>query len=220
MKEITIKAKKRKNAGKSYTKKIRKQGYTPAIIYGIEEPLMCELKTKELKDLIYTDKVYIVNLDFDGELIKCIKKDEQFHPVTDDLLHLDFMRVSDEHKTTMYLPVNLVGFAEGVKQGGFLYKLKRYVKVRGFISKFPDNIELDITSLTLGKSLKISDLDLDDIEILEHPSAVIAMVKLTRTTIDAPEEEEEEEEAVEGEEEAAEGEEGAEEKTDEQDKKE
>lgn len=190
MKEITLKAKKRTEAGKKYTKKIRKQGFTPAIVYGGNEPIMCEIETKALKNVIYTDKVYIINLDIDGEIVKCIKKDAQFHPVSDLVLHLDFLQVFDDKDVKIFIPVKLTGFAEGVKQGGHLYQLKRYILVKGKPAQFPDELSFDITKLTLGKSLKISEVTIENLEVLEPASDVIAMVKLTRAAMSQADEEE------------------------------
>ena len=183
MQEFNLKARKRTETGKKYTKKLRKEGYVPAVIYGGEENILCEIETKALKHLIYTDKVYLVNLDLDGEVYKCIKKDEQFHPVTDDLLHLDFLRIFDDKKVKIYLPVKLTGFAVGVKTGGHLYQLKRYMKVNAFPKDIPDNLQIDVTNLGLGKSLKIEELSFDNLEILEPASDVVAMVKLTRAAM-------------------------------------
>ncbi len=204
MKEFDLKAKKRTEAGKKYTKKIRKEGYTPAIVYGGEEPIMCEVFVKDLKNLIYTDKSYIINLDVDGQIIKCIKKDTQFHPVTDEILHVDFYQLNTEKPVKIYIPVRLEGFSEGVKLGGHLFLLKRYLNVKGNIANIPDEITLDITPLGIGKSLKIADIKIDNIEILEPAGDVVAIVKLTRAAMS----EADSEEGAEG----TEGEEAAEEK--------
>lgn len=190
MKEFNLKARKRTEAGKKYTKKLRKTGYCPAIVYGGNEPIMCEIETRSLKNLIFTDKVYLINLDIDGEIVKCIKKDVQFHPVTDEILHLDFLQVTDDKKIKIYVPVTLTGFSEGVKQGGHMYQLKRYILVNALASQLPDELVFDITHLTLGKSLKIADVVIDGLEVLEPKSDVIAMVKLTRAAMSQAEEEE------------------------------
>jgi large subunit ribosomal protein L25 len=183
MQEFNLKARKRTEKGKKYNKKIRKQGYTPAIIYGDEKNIMCEIETKALKHLIYTDKVYLINLDLDGEIIKCIKKDEQFHPVTDEILHIDFLKIFDDKKVRIFLPIKLTGFAKGVKVGGHLFQLKRYMRVNAFPKDIPDQLQIDVTDLGLGKSLKIKELSFDNLEIHEPESDVVAMVKLTRAAM-------------------------------------
>lgn len=194
MKEITLKANKRTETGKKYTKQLRKKGFVPAIVYGNKEPQKCELEIKSLKNIIYTDKVYIINLNIDGNITKCIKKDSQFHPVTDELLHIDFLRVFDDKEVKIYIPVTLTGFAEGVKAGGHIYLLKKYIHVKGLYTNFLDDIILDVTELSIGKSIKVTDLKLPKLEILEPPSEVVVMVKLTRAAMSQTDEDEENEE--------------------------
>lgn len=183
MKEFKLKARKRTETGKKYTRKLRKEGYAPAVIYGGPDNIICEVKIEDLRHLLYTDKVYIIELDFGKEKIKCIKKEEQFHPVTDELLHIDFLRIFDDKKTKIYLPVKTEGFSKGVQAGGHLYLLKRYVLINAFPKDIPDNLVLDITELGLGKSIKVSDVNMEGVEILEHTNDVIAMVKLTRAAM-------------------------------------
>lgn len=183
MQVFQVDGKKRTEAGKKYTKKIRKDGSVPCVLYGGSENIMFELNERSIKKLIYTDKVYIIELNLDGEIHRCIKKDSQFHPVTDNILHIDFLKIADDKLIKMYIPVKLNGFAIGVQAGGYLYQLKRYLHVRALPINLPDTIDLDITNLGLGKSLKISDLKYDNIEFIEHPSEVVAMIKLTRAAM-------------------------------------
>ena len=183
MQIFEVEGKKRTEAGKKYTKKIRKEGLVPCVLYGGEDNIMFEINEKSIKKLIYTDKVYIIDLNLDGVNYKCIKKDSQFHPVTDNILHIDFLKISDDKKIKMYIPVKLNGFAKGVQAGGYLYQLKRYLHVSAFPKHLPDTIDLDITDLGLGKSLKIVDLAFENLEFIEHKSEVIAMIKLTRAAM-------------------------------------
>lgn len=193
MEIITIKAKKRTEAGKKYIKNLRKKEMVPAIVYGgKEEPLMVEISEKALKPLLYTDKVYLIDLDVDGEVTKCIKKAEQFHPVTDEVLHVDFLRIFDDKKVRIYLPVKLTGFAKGVKSGGHLYQLKRYIRVEALPKYIPDQLQVDVTNLGLGKSLKIEELQFENLTILEPVSDVVALIKLTRAAMSKADTEKEE----------------------------
>ncbi len=204
MKEFELKAFKRTGKGKKYTNQVRKSGRIPAIIYGGEENIMCEVEVKALRHLIYTDKVYLINLDLEGEKIACIKKAEQFHPVTDEVLHLDFLRIFDDKKVKIYLPVKLVGFSKGVKSGGHLFQLKRYIRVKAYPKYIPDNLQIDVTEVGLGKSLKISEISFENLEVLDHPSDVVAMVKLTRAAMSKADEEAKTEEGEEAKEEKSE----------------
>ncbi len=165
----------------------------PAIVYGgQDEPLMVEISEKALKPLLYTDKVYLIDLDVDGEITECIKKSEQFHPVTDKVLHIDFLRIHQDKKVKIYLPVKLTGFAKGVKTGGHLYQLKRYIRIEALPKYIPDQLQVDVTDLGLGKSLKIEELKFDNITILEPSSDVVALIKLTRAAMSKADSEKEE----------------------------
>ncbi len=190
MKTIDIKVHRRDKTGKSDARKLRKQGYVPCVIYGGKETIHCYTTEKELKDLIYTPEVFLVNIDIDGEKkIQAIQKEAQFHPVTDRILHVDFLEVYEDRPVKVNMPVKLVGFAKGVQAGGQLYQLMRYIKVKGLVKHIPEHLEIDITDLGLGKSIKIADLHFDNLEIIEPPSAVVALVKLTRAAISRMQEE-------------------------------
>lgn len=199
MKSITVKVAKRTEKGKKYTKKIRKEGLVPGVLYGGKENVLFEVTNKELKKIIFTNQVYIIDLDVEGTVYKCIKKDVQFHPVSDDTLHIDFLEVQDDKPIELSIPVEVTGFAEGVKQGGFLFTMKRYIKIKALLKDIPDVVTVDVTELALGKTFTVSDLVIENVEILDI--GVIVMVKLSRTSMSAAgdEEEEEGEESVEGE---------------------
>ncbi len=190
MKTIDIKVHKRDKVGKSATRKLRREGYVPCVIYGGEEVIHCYTTEKELKDIIYTPEVFLINIDIDGQKkLQAIKKEAQFHPVSDRVLHVDFLEVTEDKPVKVHMPVKLVGFAKGVQAGGQLYQLMRYIKVKGLVKDIPEHLEVDITDLGLGKSLKIADLKFENLEILEPESAVVALVKLTRAAISRMQEE-------------------------------
>ncbi len=189
MKTIDLKVFKREGKGKSYARKLRREGKVPCVIYGDGEVIHGYVIEKDLKDLIYTPEVFLINVDLEGEKMQAILKDAQFHPVTDRVLHIDLMKVTEDKPVRVYMPVKLVGFAKGVQAGGQLYQLMRYIKVKGLVKDIPAHLEVDITDLGLGKSLKISELHFDNLEILEPQSAVVALVKLTRAAISRMQEE-------------------------------
>ncbi|MDX9769390.1 MAG: 50S ribosomal protein L25/general stress protein Ctc [Tenuifilaceae bacterium] len=180
MKEISLNGSVRTETGKKFAKQIRREERVPAIVYGGKENLMITLVERELKDIIYTPHVYIINLSIDGKTYKAIVKEMQFHPVTDKILHLDLLQVFDDKKLTVALPVKLTGSAEGAKQGGKLTLTTRKLRVCGFPKDLPEMIEVDVTELGLGKSRLVSELSFDKFEIIEPKSTVIATVKLTR----------------------------------------
>ena len=189
MKSIDLKVYRREERGKSAARKLRKEGKVPCVIYGNGDVIHGYVFERELKDLIYTPEVFLINIDLEGEKLQAILKETQFHPVTDRILHVDFMKVTEDKPVKVYMPVKLVGFAKGVQAGGQLYQLMRYIKVKGLVKDIPDHLEIDVTDLGLGKSLKISDLQFDNLEILEPESAVVALVKLTRAAISRMQEE-------------------------------
>ncbi|MDD3567194.1 MAG: 50S ribosomal protein L25/general stress protein Ctc [Bacteroidales bacterium] len=180
MKEINLNGSVRTETGKKFAKQIRREERVPAILYGGKENLMITLVERELKDIIYTPHVYIINLNVDGKAYKAIVKEMQFHPVTDRILHLDLLQVFEDKKLTVALPVKLTGSAEGAKQGGKLALTTRKLRVCGLPKDLPEMIEVDVTELGLGKSLLVHELSFDKFEVVEPKSTVIATVKLTR----------------------------------------
>ncbi len=189
MKSFELKAYKREEMGKSAARKLRREGKVPCVIYGDGNVIHAYVYEREVKDLIYTPEVFLVNIDLEGQKLQAIVKDTQFHPVTDHILHVDFMKVTENKPVRVYMPIKLVGFAKGVQAGGPLYQLMRYIKVKGLVKDIPDHLEIDVTDISLGKSLKISDLHFDNLEILEPGSAVVALVKLTRAALSRIQEE-------------------------------
>jgi len=180
MKEFKLNGSLRTETGKKIAKQLRKNNEVPAVLYGGEKSILLSVAERDLKDLIYTPDVHIINLTINKKAYKAIVKEMQFHPVSDKVLHIDFLQVFDEKKLTIALPVKLVGSAEGTKQGGKLSLTKRKLRVSGLAKDLPETLKIDIADLGLGKSRMVSDLNFDKFEIIEPKSTVIATVKLTR----------------------------------------
>ncbi|BDX38311.1 50S ribosomal protein L25 [Tenuifilaceae bacterium CYCD] len=187
MKTLELSAAVRKETGKTFAKNMRKSALIPANIYGGEENLMISLDEKELMKAIYTPNVYIVNLNVEGKVYSTIIKETQFHPVSDKILHVDFLQISDKKKITIGLPIVLEGQAEGAKQGGKLMQVVRKVRVSGIAKDLPESINIDVTNLGLGKSIMVGDLEFKKYSIAEPKSVVIATVKSTRAAKEAQE---------------------------------
>ena len=134
----------------------------------------------DLRKLVYTPEVYLVNLDVNGKKCNAIVKDLQFHPVTDRILHIDFLEVSENKPVVVEIPVKLEGLAEGVKAGGKLSLEMRKLRVKGIYTQIPERIVIDVTSLGLGKSIQVGAVSVPNLEILNAKNAVVAQVKLTR----------------------------------------
>ena len=215
MKTYDLKGKVRDAVGKKSTTAIRANKGIPSVLYGVNDNVHFSVKNSDVHRLIYTPEVYIVNLDIDGKKTTAIMQDIQFHPVTDAVLHIDFLEVSKDKPVVFEIPVRLNGMAAGVRQGGNLSLITRRLRVKGLYTDFPDFIDIDITNLLLGESIQVSDLDLGKLKILNPKDAVITQVKLTRVSLpedeveDDEDEDEEGEEGAEGAEESTEGGEGA-----------
>lgn len=189
MKTIELSAAPRTETGKKAAKQSRKSEYVPAVIYGAGENIMIALNEKELRKVIYTPIVYLVKLNVDGKVHDAIIKEVQFHPVTDKILHVDFLKVSENKPITIGLPINLVGQAEGVKAGGKLLQVVRKIRVKGLAKDLPDAIEIDVTKLGIGKSIMVGELSFDKFTVIEPKSMVIATIKSTRAAREAQQEE-------------------------------
>ena len=158
MKTIEIKGQIRKETGKKATKKLRKQKEVPCVLYGGEKNVHFSAHKNMFNNLIYTPSTYIVKLDVNGTKYDAVMKDAQFHPVTDEIIHIDFLQIFEDKKVVVNIPVQLHGFAEGVQAGGKLHILKRKIKVKAFHKDLPDQFDIDIENLELGKSIKIAEL--------------------------------------------------------------
>lgn len=185
MKTIELNAAVRTTTGKTAAKSMRKSALIPANIYGAEQNLMISLDEKELGKAIYTPNVYTVNINLDGKIYSTVIKEIQFHPVSDKVLHVDFLQISDKKKITIGLPIVLDGQSEGAKQGGKLVQVVRKVRVSGLAKDLPESIIIDVTNLGLGKSIMVGDLEFKKYSIAEPKSVVIATVKTTRAAKDA-----------------------------------
>lgn len=180
MEIIKIAGVKRETFGKKGSKEIRKNGMIPCVIYGNGESLSFAVNEKDVRKLIYTPNSYLVEFDIDGKQEKGVMREVQYHPVNDQVLHIDFYHVVPGKAVAIDIPVKLIGNAEGVKEGGKLALSKRKLRVSGDIDKFPDTLDIDVTKLGLGKSIFVGDLQYDGITILTPATTAICAVKMTR----------------------------------------
>ncbi len=206
MKTLAISAKLRNGTGKTDSKALRNQGNVPCVLYGGEKQVCFYAHENDFRSLVYTPDVFIVELDIEGEKFRVVMQDLQFHPVTDKLLHLDFLQIFDDKEVTMTIPVHLKGMSIGIRNGGVLSFRRRKIITRAIPGNLPDYIEINIADLDIGHSVFIKDLRVDEYTFLAPDNAVVVGVRTARELII----EEEEEEELEGEEgEIIEGEEGA-----------
>ena len=197
MKSLAISVIEREKVGKSNTRSLRNQGKVPCVLYGGEKQVCFYAHENDFRNLVNTPDVYVVELDINGEKSRAIMQDIQFHPVTDRILHIDFLEVFEDKEVTLSIPVILNGLAIGVRNGGNLMFRRRKIITRGIIDSFPDAIELDIEHLEIGQFIYIKDIEEDGCEFLAPDNAVVVGVKTARAAIEdelAEAEEEEEEE--------------------------
>ena len=192
MNSISISGKKRVDVGKVNTKKLRKEGEIPCVLYGGEEVIHFSAPINDFRHLIYTPHVYLVDLEIDGSAHRAILKDIQYHPVTDSILHIDFMEIFTGKPVIIKVPVKITGFAEGVKAGGKLTLEHRRLTVKALPKDLPDDLTIDVTNLGLGKTIKVGELSYENFELLDPKNYVVVSVKLTRAARGMSEEEGEE----------------------------
>ncbi len=180
METIKIAGVNRNAFGKKETKAIRKTGQVPCVIYGNGTTVHFSVDARSLKPLIYTPQSYLVEFDIEGKTEMGVMREVQYHPVTDQILHVDFYHIVPGKPIAIDVPVKLTGNSEGVKQGGKLILSKRKIRISATMENLPDAIEVDVTSLGLGKSVFVGDLKFDNIAILTPASTAICAVKMTR----------------------------------------
>ena len=209
MKTVSLSGALRAHVGKKDAKKQRREGLIPSVLYGGKEQVHFTLKTRDFEHLIFTPEVYLINLNIDGKEYQAILQDVQYHPVTDKVLHADFLEIIPGKPITVRLPLHFVGNVPGVIAGGRLVKKLRKILVKGLVDDMPDFIEIDMSHLNIGDNITVKQLQVEKLTFLENPNSVIVGVKTARGTALDLEEEEEGEGAVEGEE-GAEGEKSSE----------
>ena len=197
MKTFEIKGRLRKDVGKKSSRKIRNDGNVPCVMYGGEELVHFSVPELSFKDVVYTPNVYLIKLDIDGRTFETLLQDIQFHPVSDHIIHVDFKQISFDKEVATYLPIKLVGESVGIKQGGKLRLKRRKLKVKALPGNLPDFIEIDITKLDIGESIKIGEVVIDNLELLDPHRSMIVAIASSRIAKGMEEEVVEEEEVTE-----------------------
>ena len=189
MKEISVNGQKRTDTGKKASKLLRKEGFVPCNLYGekkgengLPEAFSFCASAAELRKVVYTPHVYVVNLNIDGAEHKAIIKELQFHPTTDALIHADFYEINETKAITVGIPVNLTGHAQGVRDGGRLNLSIRKINVTAPYKNIPEKLDIDVTELGLGKSIKVGQLSFDGLDIATPKEVIVCSVKSTRAS--------------------------------------
>ena len=182
MKTIQIEAVNRADYGKKATKAVRREGLIPCVLYGGGENVTFAIDVKAVKPLIYTPASYIVELVIDGKVEKAVMRDVQFHPVREEILHIDFYRVQEGKPVAIAIPVRLTGNAAGVKVGGKLAQSARKLVVKALEANLPDEIVVDVTPLKVGQTIFVGDLQFENLQFVTPATTAVCAVRVTRAT--------------------------------------
>ncbi len=192
MKTVSMSGSLRENVGKKDTKALRKEGKVPCVLYGgKEEQIKFCVSSRDFNPLLFTPDTNYVKIVIDGKEHNAILQDIQYHPVNDEVLHADFLRIFDDKPITIAVPVKTTGTAPGVLQGGKLNLKMRKIRLCGLPNNIPQEVVLDISKLSIGQNIKVAEISIPDVECMEVKSSVVVAVKATRNAVAATEETEE-----------------------------
>ncbi len=180
MKTVEIIGYRRANLGKVGSQKVREEGYVPCVLYGGEKQVHFAAPVILFRDLVYTNEAHFVHLNIEGEECQAILQEVQFHPVSEIILHCDFLRISEDRKIKMLIPTRLIGQAPGVAKGGMLVRKRAALKVYGYPKDMPDHIDVDCSQLDFHHAVKVGDMNITGLEFLDPKAAAIAAVEVPR----------------------------------------
>lgn len=196
MKVVALNGEPRKGLGKKGTKAVRNAGLIPCVLYGGDEPIHFSVGQKGIKPIIYTPEFKVAEITIDGNSYKAILKDVQFHPVTDDIRHIDFLQLVEGKPLKLEVPVRFTGSAPGVKVGGKLQQALRRVKIKTTLEHMVDHVMLDVSDLEMGFAIRVRDIEPQEgVEIMNAPGIPVASIEVPRALRSAEAEAEEGEEA-------------------------
>lgn len=180
MKTVEIIGYRRANLGKAGSQKLRDEGLVPCVLYGGNEQIHFYSPMILFREVVYTNEAHFVHLNIEGEECQAILQEVQFHPVSEIILHADFLRISEDRKVKMNIPIRLVGEAPGVAKGGALVRKRAALKVYGFPKDLPDHIDVDVSTLDFHHAVKVGDMKMDKLDFLDPKHASIAVVEVPR----------------------------------------
>ncbi|MDA9760284.1 50S ribosomal protein L25/general stress protein Ctc [Flavobacteriaceae bacterium] len=201
MKSITINGSKRESVGKKATKALRNAGQVPCVLYGGDQPVHFSAAELAFSKLVYTPNAHTVVIALGETTFNAVLQDIQFHPVTENILHIDFYQLFDDKEIAMDIPVVLTGNSVGVRAGGVLRRNRRKLRIKALPTNLPDNIVVDISKLKIGNKVYVSELENDGFKFLHTDNTVVCQIKQSRVSVDI--EDDEDEEGAEGAEGAA-----------------
>ena len=200
MKVVQLSGSLRANVGKKDAKAVRNAGNVPCVLYGTGEQTHFSVRSVDVEKIIFSPDVFKVEIDIDGKKVTTLIQELQMHPVTDKPVHVDFLELTDGKEVKVGIPVQTTGRSKGVLNGGRLLQVFRRLDIVGLPKDLPDAIQLDISPLRIGQAIRVRDIQIPGVKLLNDPSAVVVSVKMARGAADIDDEDEEEgEEGAEGE---------------------
>jgi large subunit ribosomal protein L25 len=184
MKSVSMSGSLRENVGKKDAKAQRAQGYIPCVIYGGKEQLQFVVEETQFQNLLFTPEVKYAVLEVDGKKFEAVVQATQWHPVTDHLLHVDFLEVVDGKPITIGIPLIITGTSQGVLRGGRLVKKLRKLTVKGLLKDIPEVITVDITNLEINDMIKVGNISIPHLTFEENPNTIIVSVVSTRNVVE------------------------------------
>ena len=191
MKTVSLSGSLRGNVGKKDAKSLRYEGKVPCVIYGGNEQIHFSAEQSAFKPILFTPETYVIEINVDGKVYKTILKDVQYHPVGDHVLHADFYEVKEKRPVIVNIPIKLKGTAPGVIRGGKLKAKLTHLKVKGLLANLPEFIEINVSKLNIGQSIKVKDIKVPELILLNDTNSVVVSVKTARGIVVAEEDEEE-----------------------------
>lgn len=188
MKTIEIIGYRRANLGKSDSQKLRAEGLVPCVLYGGNEQIHFYSPVILFRDVVYTNEAHFVHLNIEGVECQAILQDVQFHPVSEIIYHVDFLRITGDKKIKMNIPARLVGQSPGVAKGGTLVRKRDALKVYAFPKDMPDHIDVDVSELDFHHAVKVGDIKVANLEFVDPKQASVAVVEVPRAAKMAAEE--------------------------------
>lgn len=188
MKSIAISGSLRENVGKRDAKELRYAGKVPAVLYGGDQQYHFSVSAADLKSLVYTPDIHFVDLDLGGKKFQAIVQESQFHPLTDQIIHIDFLALNDKKEVSVNIPIELTGTSPGVKMGGKLIQKLRKLRVKALPNDLPQTIEVSLESLEVGKSVRVDAIKIKNAAVLNNADDTIVSVVMSRALKQAEQE--------------------------------
>jgi large subunit ribosomal protein L25 len=184
MKSVSISGSPRANVGKTDATALRNAKRVPCVLYGGKEQVHFSALAADFRHLIYTPHVNTINIDVDGKKYHAIIQEAQFHKVNESLLHVDFLEIVAGKPVVMNIPVRTTGTSPGVRNGGKLNKKLKTLKVKGPVEKMPDTIDIAIDKMEIGSAIRVSDIQVDGLIMLNAPNVTVVSVQITRAVVE------------------------------------